>query len=333
MRAIVCHTYGPYSNLKLEAFPRPTLPARGVRIAIDYASVSFATTLVVAGKYQRKPPLPFVPGTEVVGIVTEIAAGVTACTVGDRVLAILDWGGFAEEVCVTEHTVYRLPALIDSTHALHAGISYGTAYGALVWRGKLNAGENLLVLGAAGGVGLAAVELGHALGARVIAAASHADKCALARAHGADDTINYSTEDLRERTKALTQGRGADVVFDPIGGDLFDTALRAIAMEGRMLTIGYASGRIPSIPANILLVKDLTVAGFNFGAYVGWSPVDERARFEKQMRAMYTKIFDWVIDGTLRPVVSDVLPLEHYVQAQDLVISRQAAGKVLLKVR
>ena len=333
MKAILCREYAPYTQLRVEEVPRPALPARGVRIAVDYSSISFATSLVVSGKYQRKPPLPFVPGTEVVGTVTEIAEGVTACKPGDQVLAILDWGGFAEEACTTEHTVYKLPRGIDATHALHAGVSYGTAYGALAWRGHIARGETLLVLGAAGGVGLAAVEIGVAMGARVIGAASSAAKCAVAREHGAAETIDYSKEDLRERAKALSGGRGVDVVFDPVGGDLFDAALRAIAMEGRMLTIGYASGRIPSIAANILLVKDLTVAGFNFGAYVGWSPVDERARFEPQMRAMYERIFAWVLDGTLRPVVSDLFPLERYVEAQDLVLSRKSMGKVLLKLR
>ena len=333
MKAVLCREYAPYTGLRVEEVPAPVLPERGVRIAVDYSSVSFATSLVVAGKYQRKPPLPFVPGTEVVGTVTEVGAGVSACRPGDKVLAILDWGGLAEEACTSEHTVYRLPAGIDPTHALHAGVSYGTAYGALAWRGHLARGESLLVLGAAGGVGLAAVELGVAMGARVIGAASSAAKCAVAREHGASETIDYSSEDLRERAKALTGGNGVDVVFDPVGGDLFDTAMRAIALGGRMLTIGYASGRIPSVPANILLVKDLTVAGFNFGAYVGWSPVDMRARFEPQMRAMYERIFAWVLDGTLRPVVSDLFPLERYVEAQDLVLSRKSMGKVLLKLR
>ena len=333
MKAVYCREFAPYTNLKVEEVPAPALPARGVRIAVDYASISFATSLVVAGKYQRKPPLPFVPGTEVVGTVTETAPGVTACKTGDKVLAILDWGGLAEEACTTEHTVYRLPAGIDPTHALHAGVSYGTAYGALVWRGQIAAGQTLLVLGAAGGVGLAAVELGRVLGARVIGAASSEAKCAVAREHGAAETIDYSKEDLRERAKELTGGRGVDLVFDPVGGDLFDAAMRAIAMEGRMLTIGYASGRIPTVPANILLVKDLTVAGFNFGAYVGWSPVDTRAKYEPQMRAMYEKLFGWVLDGTLRPVVSDLFPLERYQEAQGLVMSRRSTGKVLIKMR
>lgn len=333
MKAVFCREFAPYTNLKVEDVPAPALPARGVRIAVDYASISFATSLVVAGKYQRKPPLPFVPGTEVVGTVTETAAGVTACKPGDKVLAILDWGGLAEETCTTEHTVYRLPAGIDPTHALHAGVSYGTAYGALVWRGQIAAGQTLLVLGAAGGVGLAAVELGRVLGARVIGAASSEAKCAVAREHGASETIDYSKEDLRERAKELTGGRGVDLVFDPVGGDLFDAAMRAIAMEGRMLTIGYASGRIPTVAANILLVKDLTVAGFNFGAYVGWSPVDLREKYEPQMRAMYEKLFGWVLDGTLRPVVSDLFPLERYQEAQGLVMSRRSTGKVLIKMR
>ena len=191
MRALVCKAFGDYhSAVTVEDIPAPALPARGVRVAVDYASVSFAMSLWIAGKYQRKPPLPFTPGTEVTGTVLEVAPGVTACKPGDRVLALLDWGGFAEEACATEHTVYKLPDSIDTGSALHLGISYGTAYGGLVWRASVQPGETLLVLGASGAVGLAAVELGKALGARVIGAAGGPAKCAQARAHGADVTID-----------------------------------------------------------------------------------------------------------------------------------------------
>ena len=334
MRALVCKAFGDYhSAVTVEDIPAPALPARGVRVAVDYASVSFAMSLWIAGKYQRKPPLPFTPGTEVTGTVLETAPGVTACKAGDRVLALLDWGGFAEEACATEHTVYKLPDDIDTGSALHLGISYGTAYGGLVWRASVQPGETLLVLGASGAVGLAAVELGKALGARVIGAAGGPAKCAQARAHGADVTIDYSKEDLREAVRAATQGRGVECVFDPVGGEHFDAALRSLALEGRLVSIGFASGTIPQIPANVLLVKSISVLGFNFGTYVGWSPGDGRELHEPRVRAAYQKIFTWASIGRLSPVLAETFPLERYVDAQDAVMSRRALGKVALKLR
>ncbi len=334
MRALVCREFGDYRTaVKVEDVPVPGLPARGVRVRVDYASVSFAMSLWIAGKYQRKPPLPFTPGTEVTGTVLETAPGVTACKAGDRVLALLDWGAFAEQVCATEHTVYRLPEGMDPGPALHLGISYGTAYGGLVWRANLKPGETLLVLGASGAVGLAAVELGKALGARVIAAAGGAAKCAQALAHGAAVTIDYSSQDLREAVRAATGGRGVDCVFDPVGGEHFDAALRSLALEGRLVSIGFASGTIPQIPANLLLVKSISVLGFNFGTWVGWSPGDGREKFEPQVRAAYEKIFGWAVEGKLSPVLAETYPLESYVAAQDAVMSRRALGKVALKLR
>lgn len=334
MRALVCREFGDYrSAVKVESVPSPVLPSRGVRIAVDYAAVSFAMSLWIAGKYQRKPPLPFTPGTEVTGTVIETAPGVTACKTGDRVLALLDWGGYAEEVCATEPTVYRLPDAIDMGDALHLGISYGTAYGGLVWRADLRAGETLLVLGASGAVGLAAVELGKVMGARVIGAAGGPAKCAQAKAHGADTTIDYTKDDLREAVKAATDGRGVDCVFDPVGGKYFDAALRSLATEGRLVVIGFASGTIPQIPANLLLVKNISVLGFNFGTYVGWSPGDGREQHEPRVRAAYEKIFGWCVEGRLSPVLAETFPLERYVDAQDAVMSRRALGKVALKLR
>ena len=334
MRALVCRAFGDYRTaVEVEEVPPATLPARGVRIAVDYAAVSFAMSLWIAGKYQRNPPLPFTPGTEVTGTVIETAQGVTACNVGDRVLALLDWGAYAEEACATEHTVYRLPEGIDTGRALHLGISYGTAYGGLAWRANLRAGETLLVLGASGAVGLAAVELGRVLGARVIGAAGGPAKCAQAKAHGAEITIDYSKEDLREAVRAATNGRGADCVFDPVGGAHFDAALRGLATEGRLVVIGFASGTIPQIPANLLLVKNISVLGFNFGTYVGWSPGDGRDQHEPRVRAAYEKIFGWCTEGRLSPVLAETFPLERYVDAQDAVMSRRAQGKVALKLR
>lgn len=333
MRALVCREFGDYHTaLKLETVAEPVLPERGVRVAVDYASVSFAISLWIAGKYQRKPPLPFTPGTEVTGTVLEAAPGVTVCKPGDRVLALLDWGAYAEQVCLTDHTVYRLPEGVESGNALHLGISYGTAYGGLVWRAGLKPGETLLVLGASGAVGLAAVEVGRALGARVIAAAGGAAKCAQALAHGADCAIDYSKEDLREGVRAATAGRGVDCVFDPVGGEHFDAALRSLVLEGRAVVIGFASGKIPQIAANILLVKSISVLGFNFGTYLGWSPGDGREKHEQRVRAAYEVIFGWCREGRLSPVLAETFPLERYVDAQEAVMSRRALGKVALKL-
>ncbi len=334
MRALVCHQFGDYHTaVKVENVPEPSLPPRGVRIAVDYAAVSFAMSLWIAGKYQRIPPLPFTPGTEVTGTVIETAPGVTACKPGDKVLALLDWGAYAEQVCATDYTVYRLPERIDPGAALHLGISYGTAYGGLAWRANLRAGETLLVLGASGAVGLAAVELGKAMGARVIGAAGGAAKCAQAKAHGADEAIDYGAGDFREAIRAATGGRGVDCVFDPVGGDYFDPALRSLAPEGRLVVIGFASGKIPQVAANLLLVKNISVLGFNFGTYVGWSPGDGREQHEPRVRAAYDQIFRWCAEGRLSPVLAESFPLERYVEAQDAVMSRRALGKVALKLR
>jgi NADPH2:quinone reductase len=328
MRALVCHRYGDYHDLKVEDFPAPALPGRGVRIAVEYASLSFSISLWVAGKYQVKPPLPFVPGAEAVGRVIETAPGVTACKPGDRVLAIIGWGAYAEQAVSHEATVYPLPEHVPSTDALHLGVSYCTAHGGLVWRAGLKAGETLLVLAAAGGVGLAAVEIGRALGARVIAAAGSAEKCALARAHGADAAIDYSREHLRTALK----GKGVNLVFDPVGGALSEAALRTLAPDGRLVSIGFASGAQPKIEPNILLVKNVSVLGFNFGRYIGWSPVDERLEHEPKVRALLAQLFEWHGRGVLRPLAASVYPLERFADAQDALLSRRTVGKVLLRV-
>lgn len=332
MRALVCHRFGDYHDLKVEEFPAPRLPARGVRIAVEYASLSHSIKLWVAGKYQVKPPLPFVPGAEVVGRVIETAPEVAACRAGDRVMAIIGWGAYAEQAVSPESTVYPLPDSIDSAAALHLGVSYCTAYGGLRWRAGLQAGETLLVLGAAGGVGLAAVETGKALGARVIAAAGGAEKCALAREHGADATIDYKSEDLREALRRLTANRGVDVVFDPIGGALSEAALRSLVPGGRLVVIGFASGAMPKIEPNILLVKNVSVLGFNFGLYVGWSPVDECSRCEPQVRSLLRQLFDWHAAGRIRPLAAHVYPLERFSEALDALHARRTVGKVVLRV-
>jgi len=331
MRALVCHRYGDYHDLSIEEFPAPALPPHGVRIAVEAASLSFSIKLWIAGKYQVKPPLPFIPGAEVVGRVIETAPGVSSCRPGQRVLALIGSGGYAEQAVSHQATVYPLPDTIDSAAALYLGVSYGTAYGALAWRARLHAGETLLVLAAAGGAGLAAVEVGRAMGARVIAAAGSPEKCALALEHGAEAAIDYRHEELRYALRRLSP-QGVDVVFDPVGGELSEAALRGLRPGGRLLAIGFASGAMPQVQPNILLVKNLSLQGFNFGAYIGWSPVDERERYEAQVRAGYAQLFAWHAEGLIRPVAAACYPLERFAEALDALHGRQTVGKVIMRL-
>ena len=252
--------------------------------------------------------------------------GVTRVAPGERVVAMLDWGGFAEAAVARAGDVFVLPEAMDFETAAGFPIVYATAYAALVWRGRLQAGEVLLVHGAAGGVGLAAVEVGKALGAEVIATAGGAEKTALARTHGADHTIDHRREDIRERVKAITGGRGADLVFDPVGGDVFDASLRCVARGGRLLVIGFAAGRIPQIPANILLVKNLSVLGLNMGAY----RTHDAGRLAGSFAELYAQLFTWYEAGKLKPHVSHRLPLDQAPAALELLTSRRATGKVVL---
>jgi len=332
VKAIVCHAFGDFHDLKVEDITPPPLVPGSVRIAVEAASISFATSLWVAGKYQHKPPLPFVLGGEFVGRVLECAPEARRFRPGERVLAISGWGGYAEQAVVTEHTVYAIPQDIGAGAALHLATSYATAYGALAWRARLAAGETLLVLAAAGGVGLAAVEIGRVLGATVIAAAGGTEKCAIALEHGAQAAIDYRADDLRAAIRRVTEGRGIDVVFDPVGGASFEAALRSLAPGGRHVVIGFAGGSIPHIPANILLVKNIAVLGFNIGMWYGWSVNDERAKHEPEMRAAFEQIFAWYGEGRLSPLVSQVYPLERFVDAQDAVLERRTVGKVVLKI-
>lgn len=330
MRALLCRQWGEVKNLRIEEVPIPELRPGCVRLRVAYAGMNFSVSLVVGGKYQIKPPLPFVPGTDVTGTVTEVAAGVTRIKPGDRVMAILDWGGFAEFAVATEETVYALPPTLDLASSIYLPNSYGTAYSALVWRARLQPGETLLVHGAAGAVGLAAVEVGKQLQARVIACASTEEKRAVARAHGADLVLPVTN--FREQVKEFTSGRGADVILDPIGGEVFDESLRAIAIEGRILPIGFAGGRIPQIPANILLVKNASVLGFNYGTYAGWGPTDERKIYAPRMQAMMAQLIDWAQSGRIKPRLSHCFELSRYAEAMDTVLARKNAGKVALKL-
>lgn len=332
MRALVCHQFGDYHDLGVENITEPQLLPRGVRIAVEFASLSFSISLWISGKYQVRPPLPFVPGAEVVGRVLETAPGVIRYHPGQRVLALTGWGGYAEQVVCHESTVYPLPDGIDSAAALHLGVSYCTAYCGLVWRARLKANETLLVLAAAGGVGLAAVEVGRAIGAFVIAAAGDKEKCELAVKHGANAKIDYRNEDLHSRIKDLDPRSGLDVVFDPVGGEVSETALRCLRPGGRLISIGFASGSMPKIQANVLLVKNISVIGFNFGTYIGWSAVDEREHYEPQVRPVVEQLFQWYEQGRIRPVVGKVYPLEQFAMAQDALLGRNTTGKIVLRI-
>lgn len=324
MRAVVCRAFGGPHTLKIEDMaPRP-LAAGQVRIAVAAAGVNFADTLMIEGKYQEKPAFPFIPGMEASGVVREVAADVTAVRVGDRVAGTAEGGAFAEEAIARASDIHVIPKEMDFASAAGFPVAYGTSDVALNHRGHLKAGETLLVLGAAGGVGLTAVEIGKAMGARVIAAARGADKLAVARAHGADFCIDYASEDLRARVKEITGDAGADVVFDPVGGDNFDAALRVTAWEGRILVIGFAAGRIPQAPANLLLVKNISVTGVYWGAY--------RKREPAIVRGSFDRLFGWWRDGKLKPHVSHRLPLAQVGDAMDLLLSRKSTGKVVLMV-
>ena len=332
MLAVRCNTWAPYLSLKLEEVPVPSPGPGEVRIAVHYAGMSFATSLVTEGRYQRKPPLPFTPGTEVAGIVDMVAPDVTSLKPGDRVTASMDWGGHAEFAVTDASTAYILPDDLPFDIAPQLPQSYGTSYAGLAHRARLRAGETVLVHGAAGAVGLAAVEIAKALGAKVVATASTAEKLALARAHGADRTAIFpSATALNDLRVSLPDG--ADVVYDPIGGDAFDVSLLCVADGGRILVIGFAAGRVQQIPANIILVKDVAVLGFNMGRYTGWTKeTSRRSQHGPEMRAVMEDLFGLYRDGKIRPVTSHRIPLRDFRVAMETVLGRRGMGKVVLEM-
>lgn len=324
MRAVLCKEWGGPEKLVVEEVPGPPIRAGAVRVAVRAAGLNFADLLLIAGQYQEKPSFPFTPGAEAGGVVTEVGAEVNNIRVGDRVIVLAGLGAFAEEIVVDAARVMPMPAKMDFAAAAGFPIAYGTSHGALDWRARLQPGEWLLVYGAAGGVGLTAVEIGKAMGGRVIACASNAEKLAVAKEHGADHLIDYSREDIRERVKEITNGRGANVVYDPVGGDAFDAALRSIAWEGRVVIIGFASGRIPQIPANIALVKNLSIIGFYWGSY--------QSRKPELLQQSFAQLLRWFEAGKLKPHVSQRFDLKDVANALDLMRKRQSTGKVVLTV-
>jgi NADPH2:quinone reductase len=325
MRALLCKAFGPPESLVLEEVAAPPLRPGTARVAIHAAGVNFGDTLMIEGRYQEKPPFPFAPGFEIAGTILEAAPEVTALGPGDRVMGTVAHGGYADEAVVPAGELTRIPDAMDFGTAAGFPVAYGTSHGALDWRARLRPGETLLVHGAAGGVGLTAVEIGKAMGATVIATASSVERLAVAQAHGADHLVDYGHEDIRERVKELTQGRGADVVYDPVGGSAFEASLRCIAWEGRILIIGFAGGTVPQIPANILLVKNCDAIGFFWGSY--------RKKNPDKVRASYAQLFDWFLAGKLKPRVSARYPLAEAAAAMRALKERRATGKVVIETR
>ena len=322
MKAVMCKAYGMPDTLVIEQL-EPLHPGKGqVAISVKACGVNFPDTLIIQGKYQFKPEMPFSPGSEIAGVVKEVGEAVQGFKAGDRVIAFTGWGGFAEEVVVDAVKLIPMPPGLDFVVASAFVLTYATSYHALKDRAQLQPGETLLVLGAAGGVGLAAIEIGMQLGATVIAAASSDAKLETCRQHGASETINYATQDLRERIKQISGGKGVDVIFDPVGGEFAEPALRSIAWKGRYLVIGFAAGDIPRIPLNLTLLKGCAIVGVFWGAFTEREP----GHSAENMRELLT----WLAESKLRPHVSTTYPLERAADALYDMINRKVQGKVVL---
>jgi NADPH2:quinone reductase len=324
MKAVLCKEFGPPESLVLEKVDEPIAGDQQVVVDVKACSVNFPDVLIIQNLYQFKPPLPFSPGAEIAGVVSAVGPGVDAVSIGDRVFASTGWGGLAEKLAVGADSLIPIPDGIEFGPASSFLYAYGTSHYALKDRARLQPGESLVVLGAAGGVGLAAVELGALMGAKVIAAASSDDKLELCREYGAATTINYATEDLKTRIRELTDGAGADVVYDPVGGSYSEPALRATAWEGRFLVIGFAAGDIPAVPLNLTLLKGCEIVGVFWGSFVMRDPDHHRRNVEE--------LVDWWRDGKLRPHISSTYPLERAAEAIRELADRKAKGKVVVTV-
>jgi len=322
MKALRCHAFGPVGHLALEDVPSPLPGPRQAVVSIKAAGVNFPDTLIVQGKYQIKPELPFTPGGEFAGIVKAIGDGVANVKPGDAVLGVGVTGGFAEEALIDAANLVALPRDADFAVAAALTMAYGTTIHALKDRARIVRGETLLVLGAGGGTGLAAVEIGKLLGATVIAAASTDAKLDVCRKHGADALINYDREDLKERVRALTNGRGADVVYDPVGGSYTAAASRSVAWNGRYLVIGFAAGEIPQIPLNLPLLKGYSIVGVYWGGFVQREPAGNAANMKQLM--------DWIAAGKLVPLISARYPLSQAVDALFAMMRREVTGKIVI---
>ena len=322
MRAVRCKAWGMPETLVVEQLAPLTAGAGEVVIDVKAAGVNFPDVLIIQGKYQVKPALPFTPGNELAGVVSQVGEGVSHVKVGDKVIAFVAQGAFAEQAVAPAAAVMPMPPGMDFDTAAAITLTYGTSHHAVVDRAQLKAGETMLVLGAAGGVGLAAIEIGKALGATVIAAASTDDKLAVCREHGADVVINYSKEDLREAVKAATGGKGPDVVYDPVGGEYAEPAFRSIAWRGRYLVVGFANGDIPKLPLNLMLLKGASLVGVFWGEFVKREP--------KANLAGMRQLLGWLAEGKIRPRISGRYSLEDTAQALNDMAARKVTGKVVI---
>ena len=324
MKAYVCREFGPVESHKVEEIADPRAEAGQVVVDVKAAGVSFPDVLIVQGKYQFQPPFPFSPGGEIAGIISEVGEGVVDWKVGDRVIAMTGNGGIAEKVVAFEMTLMPLPETMDFKDGAAFPLNYGTTYHALKQRGQLQAGETLLVTGAGGGVGTTAIEIGKAMGARVIAAASTDEKLEIAKNLGADEVINYSDGELKEKVKALTDGLGADVIYDPIGGDIFMQCMRCINWKGRVLVIGFASGPIPEVPTNLALLKGCSIVGVFWGRFTGAEPEENSKNFDE--------LFALHADGKLKPQITKSYSLDQAAEAISSLENRKATGKVVIEM-
>jgi NADPH2:quinone reductase len=323
MKAVLCSRFGGPDDLELKDIPEPSAGAGEVVVTVKAAALNFFDTLLIAGKYQIKPPFPFSPASEFAGVVDGVGSGVTGFAPGDRVVGWMGSGAARERVAVKAERLVPLPAGLDFDRAAGLTVTYGTTVHALKDRAQLKPGETLAVLGAAGGTGLAAIELGKLMGARVIACASSADKLAFAREHGADEAINYGEDDLKDALRRVTDGRGVDVVYDPVGGAYAEAALRSIAWGGRFLVIGFAAGEIPKLPLNLVLLKGCDVRGVFWGQFT--------ERFPEKHRANMAELLQWCAEGKLSAHVHAVYPLEKTAEALKMLADRKAMGKILLR--
>ena len=323
MKAIVCNAWGLPDTLVIEDLPDPTPGPGQIAINIEAAGVNFPDVLIVQNKYQYKPALPFTPGSELAGVIGAIGEGVAHYKVGDKVIAFAGQGAFAQQIVVPAQAAMPIPPGMDFDTAAAITLTYGTSHHAIVDRAQLKAGETMLVLGAAGGVGIAAIEIGKALGARVIAAASSDEKLAVCKAHGADALINYSTEDLREAIKAATDGRGPDVIYDPVGGIYAEPAFRSIAWRGRYLVIGFANGEIPKLPLNLTLLKGASLVGVFWGEFAKREPKANAAAMREMM--------GWLAEGKIKPHISARYALADTPKALNDMAARKVTGKIVIR--
>jgi len=323
MKAVVCKAWGLPDSLVVDEVADPVPGPGQVALAVKAAGVNFPDVLIIQGKYQFKPELPFTPGSELSGVITALGDGVNGFKVGDKVIAFTSTGAFAEQIVVPQQALMPMPPGMDFDTAAAITLTYGTSHHAVVDRAALKEGETMLVLGAAGGVGLAAIEIGKALGARVIAAASSEEKLQVCRDHGADATINYSTEDLREAVKAATGGKGPDVIFDPVGGIYAEPAFRSIGWRGRYLVVGFANGEIPKLPLNLTLLKGASLMGVFWGEFAKREP--------KANMAAMRQLMGWMAEGKIRPHISGRYSLAQTAQALNDMAARKVTGKVVIQ--